>query len=152
MKIARTPFTDKAWVKSLVKQHEMTFARCAPPIALGQTKRRKIKPSKQPTPVCFKIKESSNASERQIKVKPFKDGCEWEAQDFKLNLTSVAEQVGWDTPEKKQANFAFCLEGTAKEHHLNTQTKRKLTNARGALDGQQLWGSMLNDWTKLEFS
>ena len=92
MKIARTPFTDKAWVKSLINNYEMTFERCPPPITLGQTKRRKAKPSEQPPPVRFEIKEVNDVSERQIEVKPFKDGCEWEVSEFKLIFNSTAKQ------------------------------------------------------------
>ena len=109
----------------------MTFAHCPPPIALGQTKQRKTKPSEQPPPVRFKIKENNNVSERQIEVKPFKDGCEWEVSEFKLIFNSTAKQTGWDTPEKKQANFPCCLYGTAKERHVKIQEEREATNDCG---------------------
>ena len=155
MKIAQTPFTNKAWVKSLINNCEMTFACCPPPIALGQMKRRKLKPSEQPPPVRFKIKENNNVSERQIEVKPFKDGCEWEVSEFKLIFNSTAKQTGWDTPEKKQANFPCCLDGTAKERCIEIQEEIESANAEAALedrlDAQQLWEAILNDWTTLHF-
>ena len=131
-KIARTPLTDKAWFNGLVHNYQMTFARCPPPIVLGQTKRCKLKPSEQPSSVCFKIKEDNDVSERQIEVKPFKDGCEWEVSEFKLTFNSTAKQTGWDTPEKKQANFPSCLDGTAKERCVKIQEECKATNAAAA--------------------
>ena len=130
----KTSFTDKNCAKILVKQHEATFACCPPPIILGQ-KNKKLSKADQATPVHFKIKESGNSSERAIEMQPLKDGHEWEVSDFKLNFASVAEQVGWNTPKKKQINFAHCLAGNAKERCSSVATKCETANTTGNTKG-----------------
>jgi len=49
----KTSFTDKNWAKTLVEQHEAKFARCPPPIILGQDN-KKLKKSDLGAPALKK--------------------------------------------------------------------------------------------------